>query len=81
MQTAYRYLEETLQKPTAFTETGVEAVLKELCPTADCIQQAAVAYQVISDFYRQGRLQVETRYVPGQTDALKAPKSYLSLRN
>ena len=79
MEAAYRYLEEALQEPKAFTETGLRDFLKPLYPAADCTQWGTVGYQVISEFYRQGRLQLERRDIPGMTDALKAPKFYLSL--
>lgn len=80
MQAAYKHLENALQAPKAIMETGVKELLQQMCPDADCIPSSAVAYQIISDFYRQGRLEIEKRYVPGQTDALKAPKFYLSLK-
>lgn len=80
MQAAYKHLENALQEPKAFMETGVKELLQQMCPDADCIPAAAVGYQIVSDFYRQGRLQIDKRYVPGQTDALKAPKFYLSLK-
>lgn len=80
MAAAYAYLEEALQEPKPFTETGVSEVLQNLYPSADCTQRWTVAYQVISEFYRQGRLHMETRYIPGKTEDLKAPVFYLSLK-
>jgi len=35
---------------------------------------------VISELHRQGRLKVETRYIEGQTENLRAPVFYLTLR-
>lgn len=80
MSEAYRYLEEALREPKAFPETGVGEFLRELYPEADCTQRHTVAYQVVSEFDRQGRLEVQTRYIPGKTEELKAPKFYLSLK-
>ena len=71
---------EALQESKPFVETGVGVALKALYPAADCTQRATVAYQVISEFYRQGRLKMETRYIPGKADGLQAPVFYLSLK-
>ena len=69
-----------MQEPKAFPETGMTEVIKALAPDADCVQQSAITYQVLSDFNRQGRLQIDVRYVPGQAEGLTAPKAYFSLR-
>ena len=73
MAAAYKYIESKLQTPTVFTEIGWADVLAPLYPAADCTQRGTVAYQVVSELYRQGRLRMKTEYIEGQTDKLRAP--------
>ena len=63
-----------------FVEIGWADALKDIYPKADCTQRGTVAYQVVSELYRQGRLNMETRYMEGQTENLRAPIFYLSLK-
>ena len=79
MAAAYKYIESKLQTPTVFTEIGWADVLAPLYPAADCTQRGTVAYQVVSELYRQGRLRMKTEYIEGQTDKLRAPKFKLWL--
>ena len=79
MAKAYEYIEQKLKEPMPFVRIGWADVLKDLYPEADCTQRGTVAYQVISELYRQGRLRMETRYQEGQTEHLRAPVFYLSL--
>ena len=81
MAAAYKYIESKLQTPTIFTEIGWADVLAPLYPQADCTQRGTVAYQVVSELWRQGRLKMETYYIEGQTSELKAPKFLLSLKD
>ncbi len=80
MHTAYEKMLEVLKEPTPFVKTGLSKALAELYPKADCTQRGTVGYQVITELYRQGRLKVETRYIPGQREGLKAPIFYLSIK-
>ena len=79
MAKAYEYIEQKLQEPMPFVEIGWADALKDIYPKADCTQRGTVAYQVVSELYRQGRLRMETKYQEGQTEALRAPVFYLSL--
>ncbi len=73
MAVAYRHIENKLRTPTHFTKLGWAEVLEDVYPKADCTQRGTVAYQVISELHRQGRLKMETEYIEGQTAALRAP--------
>ena len=81
MAKAYEYIEEKLRTPMPFTKIGWSDVLNELYPKADCTQRATVAYQVISELHRQGRLKVETKYIEGQTAELRAPVFWLQVKD
>ena len=73
MAVAYRHIENKLRTPTHFTKLGWAEVLEDVYPKADCTQRGTVAYQVISELHRQGRLKMETEYIEGQTEELRAP--------
>lgn len=78
---AYDRIEQLLRTPMLFADMGTTEYLKPFYPAADCTQRATVAYQIISDFHRRGRLDIETRYIPGDREGLTAPKFYLSLKD
>ena len=77
---AYEYMENRLRITTTFNDTGLSEYLKPLYPPADTDQWATVRYQAVSELERQGRVQTETRYIEGQTENLRAPVFYLTLR-
>jgi len=45
-----------------------------------CYQIMPMIYEITWDLHRQGRLVIEEEYIRGQTDALKAPKKYMRLK-
>ena len=79
MAKAYAVAEKVLEVPTPFTQLPIAESVKELYPAADTTQWTTLAYEIISEFARQGRLRVETRYIEGQTENLRAPVFWLSL--
>ena len=74
-------MEEALKTPVPFCEGGLSEHLLPMYPAADCTQRATVRYQVVSEFYRQGRLKMENRYIEGQTAELRAPVTYMWLED
>ena len=77
MAAAYERVEQQLKTPVTFNDIELNSVIKPLYPKADCTQWATVKYQVVSELYRQGRLKMETRYIDGQAEGLKAPVFWL----
>ena len=58
----------------------IEESILPLFDEANCAQAAALAYDILYDVKKQGRLEIMTGYVPGVFEGLKAPKFYLSYK-
>jgi len=54
-------------------------VVVPLFDKSDCDQANTAIYIVLYDLYRDGKLKIETRYVPGVFEGLQAPAAYLSV--
>jgi hypothetical protein len=54
-------------------------IVVPLFDKADCDQANTAIYVVLYDLYRDGRLKIETRYVPGVFEGLLAPAAYFSV--
>ncbi|MBQ1212705.1 MAG: hypothetical protein IIX69_04700 [Clostridia bacterium] len=54
-------------------------IVVPLFDKADCDQANTAIYTVLYDLYRDGRLKIETRYVPGVFEGLLAPATYMSV--
>lgn len=60
-------------------QKGFGATFKDAFEKADCTQANVVTYAVLSELYRQGRLKMETEYVPAKKEGLLAPKTKYTL--
>jgi len=60
-------------------QTDLGKYVKPLFEEADCQQTAAAVYGALSDIYKRENLKIETEYLHGVFEGLKAPKFYMTL--
>ncbi len=62
------------------TMAQLKKAIKPCFEVADCDGSAALAYEIIYDLQKQGKLHVESRRVEGAADGIDAPKFYMTVK-
>ena len=72
--TAYERVENAIKNGTT---RGFGPLFNMEFPEADCTQKNAVSWQVISALYREGKIRIDTEWLPGLVEGARVPKSHM----
>ena len=67
-------------KENTLTFPAIEKMIKSLYGAGKCIQNGLIGYEVLRSLQKQGKLELETCYVSGVREGIKAPEIRMRLK-
>lgn len=67
-------------KDNSLTFPAIEKIIKSLYGAGKCIQNGLIGYEILRSLKKQGKLELETCYVSGAREGIKAPEIRMMLK-